>query len=221
MADAKSTLSEDVFEKLYGLILSGELPLGSELNEVALAQRFEVSRGPIREAVQRLQGLRMVTRERHMRARVIELSTSDLVEIFQLREAVEGMAARLAAETMSDEALVGLLHDLERSRNLSESAEPLDIHHRLARGCGNRRIEHLLCEDLYHLLRLYRARSGAQPGRRDRAFEEHWQIARALVARDGPLAESLMRAHIGRATDSLLASASADGAVARPAAVSV
>ncbi len=52
---------------------------------------------------------------------------------------------------------------------------------------------------------MYRKRSGAVPERKDRACQEHWQILRALNARDGELAESLMRAHISRASDHLLA----------------
>jgi DNA-binding GntR family transcriptional regulator len=74
------------------------------------------------------------------------------------------------------------------------------LHVRIAEGCGNDRIRRLLCDELYHLLRLYRARSGDQPGRREDAFSEHWQILRAMRARDADLAESLMRTHIGRAT---------------------
>lgn len=204
VSEQRKTLAEEIFDRLYDLILVGDLPLGSELNEVALAQRFEVSRGPIREAIQRLQGLRLVTRERQMRARIIDLSAHDLVEILQLRQAVEGLACRLAANAMSDAELTALTADLERTRK--GETDVLDIHYRIARGCGNRRVESLLCEDLYHLLRIYRYRSGSEPGRRPRAFEEHWQIARALAARDGALAESLMRSHIERATETLLAS---------------
>lgn len=204
MTEQRKTLAEETFDRLYNLILIGEIPLGSELNEVALTQRFKVSRGPIREAIQRLQGLRLVTRERQMRARVIDLSGRDLIEIFQLRQAVEGLACRLAADAMSDDELAALTEDLERSRK--GETDVLDIHYRIARGCRNRRVESLLCEDLYHLLRIYRYRSGSEPGRRPRAFEEHWQIAHALEARDGALAESLMRSHIERATETLLAS---------------
>ena len=206
MADAipQGTRSKQVFEQIFELILSGELPLGGEVNEAALAARFSVSRGPVREAVQRLQGLRLVTREPHMRARVVQLSGRDLVEIFQLRESVEGMACRLAAEAMPEELLAELVRDIERAMDGHALGGGMDIHIRIAKGCRNSRIEHLLCDDLYHLLRIYRLRSGSAPGRRGRANEEHWQIARAMCARDAALAESLMRGHIGRATQNLL-----------------
>ncbi len=210
MAIEQQTLAEMAFDGIYGLIMSGELPLGGVVNEVALAQHFRISRGPIREAVQRLQGLRLITRERYMRARVVSLSARDLEEIFQLREAAEGMACRLAARSMPQEALATLARNLEHhhapERSRQRDHRAFDLHALIARGCGNRRLEQLLCEDLHHLLRLYRHRSGREPGRQVQAFEEHWQIVRALQARDADLAESRMRAHIRRVTASLLSS---------------
>ncbi|WP_084327299.1 GntR family transcriptional regulator [Salinarimonas rosea] len=215
MPGEQSTLAEQAFERIYELILSGALPLGSEVNEVSLSQRFDISRGTVREAVRRLQGLRLVTREPYMRACVVSLSQKDVVEIFQLREVVEGMACRLATKAMSDEALDRLMADLERARrNGARSAdipgEPFDLHIRVAVACGNERARQLLTEELYHLLRLYRRRSGDLPGRREQAFDEHWQIVRAMHNRDPDLAESLMRSHIARATESLLATLAAE-----------
>jgi len=58
------TLAEMAFDRIYGLIMSGALSLGDVVNEAALSKQFDISRGPIREAVQRLQGLRLLTRER-------------------------------------------------------------------------------------------------------------------------------------------------------------
>ena len=108
-----------------------------------------------------------------------------------------------------------LMADLERARrNGARSAdipgEPFDLHIRVAVACGNERARQLLTEELYHLLRLYRRRSGDLPGRREQAFDEHWQIVRAMHNRDPDLAESLMRSHIARATESLLATLAAE-----------
>ncbi len=133
---------------------------------------------------------------------MVELSPSDMVEIFQLREAVECMSIRLATKNMPDAELDTLLSEFARSRT-DHTVDALDIHVRIAKGCGNVRIQTLLCDELYHLLRLYRARSGEKPGRRENAYAEHWQMLRAMKARDAELAESLMRTHIQRATNSL------------------
>ncbi len=209
MSSEQQTLADKAFDSIYGMIMSGELALGGVVNEVALSQKLEIGRGPIREAVQRLQGLRLVTREPYMRARVVSLSVRDMIEIFQLREAAEGMAARLAARHMSDEEIARLVENFERRRAGmpgpdGRAPDVFDLHVQIAEGSGNERIRHLLCEELYYLLRLYRRRSGALPGRRSEALDEHWQILRALQIRDPALAESLMRSHIGRATELLL-----------------
>ncbi|MDX1784572.1 MAG: GntR family transcriptional regulator [Roseovarius sp.] len=197
----QTTLVNQVFDRIFDLLVSGEIPLGGVVNEAALAERFCVSRGPVREAVKQFQGRGLVIKEPYLKARVVELSVSDMIEIFQLREAVEGMSVRLATVNMSDAELDELVADFSQPR--PDSAEVLDVHVRIAEGSGNARIRALLCDELYYLLRLYRARSGDMPGRRENAYAEHWQILRAMKTRDADLAESLMRAHILRATKSL------------------
>lgn len=196
------TLVNQVFQKIFDLVLSGEIPLGGVLNEAVLAERFSVSRGPVREAIKQLQGLGLVVKEPYLKARVVDLSVSDMIEIFELREAVEGMSVRLATLKMSDAELDQLLAEFSEATNDSNT-EALDVHMRIAEGSRNSRIKSLLCDELYYLLRLYRARSGDAPGRRETAHAEHWQILRAMKARDADLAESLMHGHIRRATRSL------------------
>ncbi|MAZ19247.1 MAG: GntR family transcriptional regulator [Ahrensia sp.] len=198
----QTPLVNQIFDKIFALLIAGEIPLGGTLNEAALAERFSVSRGPVREAIKMFQGRGLVVREPYLKARVVELSPSDMVEIFQLREAVECMSIRLATKNMPDAELDTLLSEFARSRT-DHTVDALDIHVRIAKGCGNVRIQTLLCDELYHLLRLYRARSGEKPGRRENAYAEHWQMLRAMKARDAELAESLMRTHIQRATNSL------------------
>jgi DNA-binding GntR family transcriptional regulator len=125
--------------------------------------------------------------------------------------ALEGMACRLAALHMTQDAVDTLLAELEedRERRLHGGAggrldqRPFDFHERIARGCGNDRIANALCGDLYNLLRIYRRHSGTVLERTGDAYGEHWQVARAILARDPELAESLMRAHVERAARNL------------------
>lgn len=204
-------LSDAVFERMLDAIYQGRLPPGSVINEVALAQEFDVSRGPVREAVRRLQGIQLVTREPYMKARVVALSAESALELFQMRMALEGVACNLAARRMTEEDIVNLLDDLERDRTQrvaaaqgqAVGARVFDFHERIVRACGNQRIINSLCGDLYHLLRIYRRHSGSVLERKEDAYAEHWQIARAIRARDAELAESLMRSHIERATQHL------------------
>ena len=190
----RDTLAERVLQDVLGRIRTGELQPGAVLNEVELSRRHAVSRGPVREAIRRLEGRKLVINAPFMRARIVALGAEEIREVFETREALEGMATRLACERMSDTDLARLA---ERAR---EPAEHFDIHTEIAIACGNSRIRGLLCDELYDLLRLYRRQSGQQPGRRAEAAEEHWQIALAMEQRNGALAESLMRSHIRRAT---------------------
>jgi len=207
-------LAESIFQRLLTQIYNGQLAAGTELKEAVLAEEYGVSRGPVREAIRRLQGFQLVTREPYQRARVVELTPDFVRQLFEVRMALEGMACNLAAQRMTDEELRSIGAELEasRSRAITSSAasgtpaeeKAFDFHERLVRGCGNERIVEMLCGDLYHLLRIYRRRSGALPERQGQPWQEHWQILRALQARDGQLAESLMRSHIGRANELLL-----------------
>jgi len=201
------TLGDEVFSRILDLIYACELAPGMVVNESTLAARFGVSRGPVREAIRRLQGIQLVSREPFMRARVVSLSPQAILELFQMREALEGYACRLATAQMSDEAIEALLADLEAAHT---GATPLgaarfDFHERVVHASGNSRIVDSLCGDLYHLLRIYRRISGAVPERKELAFSEHWQILRAIRARDPALAESLMRSHVERAGRHVLA----------------
>lgn len=210
---SQGPLAEAIFHRLLSQIYEGRLAAGALLNEAALADEYNVSRGPVREAIRRLQGLELVTREPYQRARVVELTADSARQLFEVRMALEGMACNLAAQRISGEELDALSRELEeyraravapRARRKPQSEEKaFDFHERIVRASRNQRIVDMLCGDLYHLLRLYRRRSGAVPERREQAYQEHWQILRALKARDGQLAESLMRAHIGRANDVL------------------
>ncbi|CAD5251702.1 GntR family transcriptional regulator [Bosea sp. 62] len=200
------TLGEGIFGRILELIYSTELAPGMVVNESVLATRFGVSRGPVREAIRRLQGIQLVSREPFLRARVVSLSAQAILELFQMREALEGYACRLAAQRMSETEIDALIADLEaaHSGRQPEGAH-FDFHERVVRASGNSRIIDSLCGDLYHLLRIYRRISGAVPERKELAFTEHWQILRAIKMRDGALAESLMRSHVERAGRHVLA----------------
>ncbi|MEJ2654256.1 MAG: GntR family transcriptional regulator [Acidihalobacter sp.] len=199
------TLSERLFEQIRGAIERGDIAAASKISEPELARRFGVSRGPLREAIGRLEACGLVERRANVGARVVTLSSEGLLEIFQVREALESMAARLAAEHMTDEeiaALRGLLD--QHGRQIEEDSGQayfqkvgdLDFHYRIVQGSRNGQLIKLLCNDLYHLMRLYRYQFGMQSRRAPRAFVEHRMIVDAIEQRDGEMAELLMRHHI-------------------------
>jgi DNA-binding GntR family transcriptional regulator len=192
-----STRAEQAFSAISAMILSGELEPGAVVNEVDLSRRLAMTRGPIREAMMRLEGRKLIVREAYQRSRVIEIGSKEMREIFEFREGVEGVATRLAAQRMSDEKLASLavgLEDRKAGRNPG-----FDLHWEIANGCGNARVTQTLCDEIYYVLRMCRNRSSINPKRPVDAYEEHKGIVRAMQARDGELAESRMRKHIREA----------------------
>src|SRR5919205_662939 len=93
-------LIDQVVVKLEELILSGHYRPGEKLREQSLAEELGVSRGPLREAIRTLEGRRLLERTPRTGVQVVGLSIDDLNQILITREALEGMAARQAAENM-------------------------------------------------------------------------------------------------------------------------
>lgn len=186
-------------------IVEGKIPAGSKISEAELAQLYGVSRAPLREAITQLAVVGLIERKPNVGARVIELSSKQLLEIYHIREALEGMAARQAAENMPDEQITSLLDTLnehgERVFNdadhkyFQESGD-LDFHYRIVTGSQNRYLVKLLCHDMYHLVRMYRCQFGMRSKRGLAALLEHRHIVDAIARRDGEMAELLMRAHV-------------------------
>lgn len=200
-----TTIADRIFETLRVAIVEGEIPAGSKISEPDLAKRYQVSRASIREAIGRLEACSLVTRRPNVGARVVALSSEQLLEIYHVREPLEGMAARLAAELMTDEEIVELRRLLGEHRDEVEhdtghhyvqNEGDLDFHYRIVQGSNNSRMINLLCNDLYHLVRLYRFQFGMASSRGQQALSEHTHIVEAIERRDGELAEFLMRHHI-------------------------
>lgn len=203
--DESATLADRVFEQLRRAIVEGEIAPGSKISEPEMAARFGISRGPLREAMRRLESTNLVERRPNLGARVVTLTSEQLIEIYVVREALEGMAARLAAEHMADEAIEELKDLLEQNRRgvarevwqaYFQQEGDMDFHYRIVQGSGNQRLIGILCDDLYHLARMYRCQFGMGSDRARDALKEHALIVDAIAERDGELAELLMRRHI-------------------------
>jgi DNA-binding GntR family transcriptional regulator len=159
----------------------------------------------LREAIHRLEGQRLLVRIPHVGARVVSLSHAELVELYEIRESLEGMACRLAAERMSVEEVAELRRVLEtHERDTAFQAGvgyyqqegDFDFHYRIIQGARNSTLTQMLCDDLYQLVRMYRIQFSTTPNRPRQAFSEHHRILDAIADRDGELAELLMRRHI-------------------------
>src|SRR5947207_4933568 len=117
------SLVDVLAERIEAAIVSGDLQPGSKIREQTLAASLGVSRGPLREAIRRLEGRKLLQRTPNIGVSVAAMSPSDLYEVLQLREVLEGLACALAAKNMTDqelEALSELLEQHQQQRSVQE-----------------------------------------------------------------------------------------------------
>jgi DNA-binding GntR family transcriptional regulator len=195
------TLADRVEARLREQIVQGVRPTGSRLNEVEIAADLGVSRGPVREALQRLAHAGLVTLESHRGAFVRRLDLDEVRELFEVRIALECHAAELAAERISDEGLDELIRLQEASMSeMSQGPTPapfdhLDLHTLIVRESGNERLQQAVAQVNVEL-RLPRSRSGATGERAKEAVEEHHELISHLTARDADGARAAMKQHL-------------------------
>jgi len=214
-ADDDRPLTDQLFEQLSEAIVAGTFAAGAKLSEPRLAAQYGVSRGPVREAIRRLEERRLVTRTPRQGVRVVVPTPEDALELFTIREVLEGLAARQAAENALDSEIDALRAMLAHHREALSQPDAMvywqatansDFHFMVARIGRNQHLFDLLCGEYYTLFRLFRMRHRIVPGRAQRALTEHERIVDAIADRDAELAEMLMRRHIASARAGLLAS---------------
>lgn len=206
-----STLSGQTTASLREAIVKGDIAPGEKLNEPRLAEQFSVSRGPLREAIRRLVAMGLVQHIPHVGASVVTLSLANVIDLYDVREVLEGKAAALAAVNMSDDQRSKLRALIEVHRQHIETnpgqymqAEgDFDFHYQIIKGSGNKMLTHQLCDELYHLIRMFRYQTSRFKTRSNRALVEHEQLVYAIEQHDPEMAEMLMRRHISRAKESI------------------
>jgi DNA-binding GntR family transcriptional regulator len=196
------TLWQRVHDHLRDQILSGDLEPGTELTELTLSEQLGVSRGPIREALGRLASQGLVTVRPRRGAVVRSLSKEEFIELYQVREALEMMAVRLAVPQLRDEdfaALQDLIDTMARHAERDEVEEFFDanmaFHARLLDASGNGMLQEFYGQLLGQLGR-YRLRSLTLRGNLRRSVAEHAAILRAAKRGDADRAARLMSEHI-------------------------
>lgn len=196
------TLWQRVHDHLREEILSSRLPPGTELQEVALSQELGVSRGPIREALGRLAAEGLVTVRPRRGAVVRALSTDEFLEAYQVREALEVMAVRLAVPRLTAQDTASMQGLIER---MAACAEVEDVegffeanagfHQAFFEAAGNRTLA-----EMYQKLRgqidRHRPLSLGLRGNLQRSVTEHKAILRAAKTGDVERAVHLVSEHI-------------------------
>ncbi|HHY19102.1 MAG TPA: GntR family transcriptional regulator [Firmicutes bacterium] len=208
--DNYQPLRDLVFEALREAIINGTLKPGERLMEVQLAEEMGVSRTPVREAIRKLELEKLVVMVPRKGAYVADISKTEIAEVFEIRRALEGLAAQLAADRATDDQLETLERYLFR---ISEAIDKGDLeatimldtefHNELYQAANNERLGEMINNLREHIQR-YRSTSLAHPGRMKQALSEHRRIVESIGKRDATLAKKLAEEHIINAENSLM-----------------
>ena len=196
------TLSQRVYKYLREEILADRLSPGTELSEVALARELAISRGPIREAMGRLAAEGLIKVEPRRRAVVRSLTPQELIDAYQVREALEVLAVRLAIDRVTDddlgrlERLTDQMADHAKANAIGDFfAANVEFHETLCELSGNAKLQ-----EVHHRLEgeigRFQARTLALRGSLDASVTEHRAILAAIRRRNAEQAAALTAAHV-------------------------
>jgi DNA-binding GntR family transcriptional regulator len=208
-------LRDNIYDAVRADILACRLAPGEELREQDLAERYEVSRAPVRDALLRLESERLVTIHPRKGSSVTSISLTDARDLFQFRLFLEPACASAAAENAPSD----ILQDLDRFRLLPDGEDFIEynraFHTALAEASGNRRMAEATMDLIDQAERLVRMSLASIKGLdHARMVEEHATVIDALQRRDGRTAARLLRDHIVKAERRVLS------ALARSAVIS-
>ncbi len=205
--EATLTLSDRVRRRLAERIISGSLRPGQELDEKTLAEEFDVSRTPVREALRQLAANDLVEWRPRQTAIVATITIPKMVEMFEVMAEMEGFCGRLAARRMTAAEQKELL---KRHKDCLKhvNANDREAYHALNRpfheaiyaGAHNEYLMNL-ATSLYDRLAPYRAYELQRPGALQRVYREHEEIAQSIMSGDDETAYRLLVAHVRIDTD--------------------
>jgi DNA-binding GntR family transcriptional regulator len=201
-----NSLRGKVFSQLRKKILTGVYKPGDSLIELKLSQELGVSRTPIREAIRQLELEDLVVTIPNKGAVVKGVTDQDVEDIFTIRMRIEGLAARWAAEKITDEEIMELKEALEFEEfyTMKNDAEHLmkydsKFHETIFKASKSRPLMHML-STFHHYIQNARNNSFETPGRPEKALDEHRAIFEAISKKDAETAENLTVEHIRNAS---------------------
>jgi len=210
------TITSAVVRHLEDAILKGKIKKGTRLVERELAEKFKVSRLPIREALRELQAAGLVRIVPRKGAVVSQISLEEVKEIYAVKCLIESFAAGEAAKRITSEEIKELRllidkmsHQMKKGNSYKYTEIAEKFHHMINKACGNRKLyevyKRLNNQVLWHKINYL-----SSPGRIEQSFEGHKKILDALINKDAKQAESLMRKHIKDSEKALLERLGAD-----------
>ncbi len=190
----------DIFEVLQGEILEGALGPGDRIKEAEIAERFGLSRTPVREALRRLETRGLLVHEPHRGMVVAQLEPGAVGELYEMREILDGAAAALAARHASKIEIEAMQAQVARDRKLIGDVRALAASNRafhlaILRAAHNRFLAKA-SDALGEALALLGPTTLGEPGRAAQSVEEHAAIVEAIAGRDQAAARAAGQKHI-------------------------
>ncbi|MBI5418770.1 MAG: GntR family transcriptional regulator [Deltaproteobacteria bacterium] len=195
--DNHMTLREKIVETVRSAIVNGQIPAGTRVAEPDLADRFGISRTPIREAFRQLESEGFITVIPRKGAIVASLSAKDISDFYDLKMVLEGYAARCAARTLTEKELLKMEtvnRQMEAASAKKDVRRVLALHNEFhdifLKACGNEKL-HTLVQNMVMQFQRFRLILSMR-GRIEGSIRQHREIIEAFRKRDAALAESLV-----------------------------
>ena len=204
------------FNAIENAILDGEYKDGDSLNELKLSKELGVSRTPVREALMQLELEGLVRNVPNKGAVVIGVTEQDIHDIYEIRIRIEGLAARLCAENITDDELRALeqivyLQEFYLLKNDTEQIWKLDgDFHKIIYDASRSRPLRFTLSNFHNYIKKARDISVQTEGRAEKTVAEHRAILDAIKEHNGSLSEQLTAKHISNAEDNLFENAMKD-----------
>lgn len=194
------SLRERVYIHIKDLILEGEFKTGDRLVERELAERLNISRTPIREALLRLESQGFVKTVPRKGVIVAEISEKEIIEVFTILSSLEVLAAKLAAQKLDDEIKDKFIeYSLKVKESLKNGTDLSNLHselnHLLYSSAKNAKLYEIL-SGLSDYIRAFARTGYKNPGRPEQSMEEHLKIMEAIINQEVEMAEYLTKIHI-------------------------
>lgn len=209
-AESKKSLRDVVLESLRHAIISGKLKPGQHVKERELAQMMGISTTPIKEALRILSHEGWVETYPRRGTFVSQMVNSSIEELLMLKANLESLAARLAAEKMSDEDMakleeqVELMEHLVKERSIERLSQENTKFHRMIRQAAKNPVIYQMIMNVEALDQAFRERTLKYEVEVEAGFADHRRVFEAIKERNPELAEKRMKDHITRSAESVL-----------------
>lgn len=210
MGNGQTTYQQLAYEYIREKIITLGFKPGQYINDTEIAGELKISRTPVREAFYRLEKEGLLFNEARRGWRVYTLSLKDIHDIFDIKEAVEGMIARKAAGCKDENLRARMLQYLDNMRSAAEAGDTtawlnadIGLHEVMFEMAGNERAVRIVSNlnDQWHRLRIGFA---TLQGRTKRSVSEHEAFVGAILEGDGVSAENYVHQHLNRVRDELV-----------------